>query len=124
MVRRRAKGKGMNLHNAHWGKTIFWGSVTALLYTVMFYYSDVLLHLAHTTPPACVVSHGAETIYLHKTDAVACAAKGGQMEPGVWWHVLIPILLALAISFAHGAFTGLFWDVMGLKAASHAEKKL
>jgi hypothetical protein len=113
----------MDLHNAHWGKTIFWGTIAAMLYAVMFYYSDAILHLAHTTPPSCVVGHGAEVIYYHKPDAAACAAKGGQMEPGNWWHVLIPILLAFAISVAHGAFTGLFWDVMGLKAASNAEKK-
>ena len=40
------------------------------------------------------------------------------MEPGTWWHVLVPIAIAFVISFAHGAFTGLFWEVMGLKPAS------
>ena len=113
----------MDLHHPHWGRTIFWGSFAALLYAAMFYYSDVILHMAHTTPAACVVGHGVDAIYYHKPDVAACAALGGHIEPGVWWHVLIPILLAFAISFTHGAFTGLFWDVMGLKAASHAEKK-
>lgn len=112
----------MDLHNAHWGKTLFWGSLAALLYAAMFYYADLILHMAHTTPPACVVGQGAEAIYYHKPDAAACAALGGHLEPGVWWHVLVPILLALAISFAHGAFTGLFWDMMGLKAANTARK--
>jgi hypothetical protein len=37
------------------------------------------------------------------------------------WHVLVPIAIAFAISFTHGAFTGLFWEVMGLKAASKAK---
>jgi hypothetical protein len=113
----------MNLHNAHWGKTLFWGTATAVLYAAMFSYSDLLLHMAHTTPDACVVGQGAATTYYHKADAAACAARGGHMEAGVWWHVLIPILLAFAISFVHGAFTGLFWDVMGLKPASHAETR-
>lgn len=112
----------MDLHHPRWGKTLFWGAVTAALYATMFSYSDLLLHLAHTTPDACVVNHGGVPTYYHKADAAACAARNGHMEPGVWWHVLIPILLAFAISLVHGAFTGLFWDAMGLKAATHAEK--
>lgn len=112
----------MHLHTPPWGKTLFWGTITALLYASLFYYGDLILHMAHTTPPACVVGHGAEAVYFHKPDAAACAAQGGHLEPGVWWHVLIPVLFALAISFAHGAFTGLFWDMMGLKAASHPDR--
>lgn len=107
----------MTAKGSRWGKTIFWGCVTALLYGGMFANADVLLHLAHTTPGACVVRQGAELVYFHKPDAALCAAKGGMVEAGHWWHVLIPIGLAFAISFAHGAFTGLFWDVMGLKPA-------
>lgn len=30
--------------------------------------------------------------------------------------VVIPIGIALIISFVHGAFTGRFWDLLGLKA--------
>lgn len=105
----------------HWGRTIFWGIVTAALYVAMFANADWLLHLAHTTPDACIVGSGIDATYYHKADAAACAAKGGRLERGQWWHVLIPILLAFAISFAHGAFTGLFWDVMGLKPASHPD---
>ncbi len=37
------------------------------------------------------------------------------------WQVLVPIAIAFAISFMHGAFTGLFWEVMGLKAASQSK---
>jgi hypothetical protein len=107
----------MDLHNGHWGKTVFWGIATAVLYALMFSNSEVLLHLAHTTPDACIVGHGVDALYFHKTGADACAAKGGHVEPGTWWHVLVPILLAFAISFVHGAFTGLFWDLMGLKPA-------
>ncbi|HZV55322.1 MAG TPA: hypothetical protein VFF82_10325 [Rhodocyclaceae bacterium] len=107
----------MDLHNGHWGKTVFWGIATAVLYALMFSNSDLLLHLAHTTPEACVVGHGADAVYFHKVGVAACVAQGGHIEPGTWWHVLIPILLAFAISFVHGAFTGLFWDLMGLKPA-------
>jgi hypothetical protein len=111
----------MNLHGAHWGKTIFWGAVTCVLYTAMFYYAESILHWAHTTPDACVVGRGANAIYFHKVDAAACTAKGGEVVAGTWWHVLIPIAIAFAVSFAHGAFTGLFWEMMGLKPASKAK---
>jgi hypothetical protein len=107
----------MNSHSARWGKAVFWGSVTAILYALMFSYSDLILHLAHTTPEACVVDLGTTVSYFHKLDATACAAQGGHLEPSKPWHVLVPILFALAISFTHGAFTGLFWDLMGLKPA-------
>lgn len=113
----------MKLHQAHWGKTIFWGVATAALYTAMFSWSDLLLQLAHTTPDVCVVDQGGTTIYYHKADAASCAAMNGHVERGVWWHVLIPILLAFAISIVHGAFTGLFWEAMGLKPAARAEAR-
>lgn len=111
----------MNLHGAHWGKTIFWGAITGLLYAAMFYYADTILHMAHTTPEACVVGHGADAIYYHKVDAAACAAKGGVVTAGTWWHALLPIAIAFTVSFTHGAFTGLFWDVMGLKPATRSK---
>lgn len=106
-----------------WAKTIAWGLLTGLLYVGLFSYFDLILHLAHTTPDSCVVIHDTKTVYLHKVDAVACVAQGGHVEPGQSWHVLIPILIAFAISFTHGAFTGLFWDVMGLKPASRPAQK-
>lgn len=113
----------MERRTAHWGKAIFWGTATVLLYAAMFSYADLILHMAHTTPDACVVGHGTGASYFHKIDAAACTAKGGEMVAGRWWHVLIPILIAFAISYVHGAFTGLFWELMGLKPAStHAAK--
>ena len=106
-----------------WGKTIFWGLVTAICYAVMFSNTELILHMAHTTLPSCIVPSGGETpTYLHQLDAAACAAKGGQSEPGHPWHVALPILIALLISYAHGAFTGLFWEAMGLRAATHKGK--
>jgi hypothetical protein len=32
------------------------------------------------------------------------------------WAFWIPIVIAFVFSFAHGAFTGEFWDVLGIKA--------
>ena len=32
------------------------------------------------------------------------------------WYFLVPVTIAFAFSFAHGAFTGYFWDVLGVKA--------
>jgi len=107
----------MNVHGAHWGKTIFWGAVTGLLYAGLFYYADLILHLAHTTPDACIVTDAGGTAYFHKVDAAACTAKGGTVVAGTWWHMLVPIAIAFAISYTHGAFTGLFWDAMGLRPA-------
>ena len=32
------------------------------------------------------------------------------------WYPALPVLTALAFSFAHGAFTGSFWEVLGITA--------
>lgn len=32
------------------------------------------------------------------------------------WTFWIPVSIAFVFSFAHGAFTGEFWDVLGIKA--------
>lgn len=32
------------------------------------------------------------------------------------WAFWIPVSIAFVFSFAHGAFTGEFWDVLGVKA--------
>jgi len=113
----------MDLHNVHWGKTIFWGCVSVALYASMFIYADAIIYFAHTTPDACVVGHGTDIVFYHKPDPSACAAKGGMIEKGHWLQVFVPILIAFAISLAHGIFTGLFWDIMGLKPAQHNNKK-
>jgi uncharacterized membrane protein HdeD (DUF308 family) len=39
-----------------------------------------------------------------------------------WWSFLIPIAVAFIFSFVHGAFTGAFWDAVGLKPKSLAKK--
>jgi len=108
----------MERQGGHFGKTVFWGAATAALYAAIFNYADLLMYMAHTTPDACVVGSGPGAIYYHRLDAAACAAHGGQLEPGTWWHVLPIILIAFAVSYVHGAFTGLFWGLMGLKPAA------
>ena len=38
-----------------------------------------------------------------------------ELSVGRWWSFLIPVSIALTFSFVHGAFTGAFWDAVGLK---------
>ena len=97
-------------------KTLFWGGLTAVLYWVLFHYADEFLRLAHTTVDACVVQAGMKIDYFNKATQALCAKKGGTLVAGTWWYVFAPIGLALALSYTHGIFTGLFWDVVGLKA--------
>ena len=113
----------MQLHKAHWGRTLFWGAAAGLLYVLMFSYAGEILHFMHTTPDACVITQGDQTTYLHHPDPALCAAKGGEVHAGHWYLALVPILIALLISWAHGTFTGLFWDSMGLKAAQDTNDK-
>jgi hypothetical protein len=32
------------------------------------------------------------------------------------WYPVLPVLTAFVFSFAHGAFTGYFWEVLGVTA--------
>lgn len=98
------------------GKTLLWGGVTAALYWGLFIYADEFLRLAYTTLDACAVHGGMEAVYYNKATPELCAAKGGEFIKGTWWYVFAPIAMAFALSYTHGLFTGLFWDVVGLKA--------
>ena len=100
-----------------WGKTIVWGSLSALCYAALYHYAEEFIRLAHTTVDACAVATGGKTVYLIKPDALECAARGGQMIVGNLWHVWAPIAVALAISYTHGTFTGSFWESLGFTAA-------
>lgn len=107
----------MSASHASLGKTLLWGGVTASLYGFLFHYADDFLHLAHTTLDACeVVREGVKTNYFSNATPELCSVKGGQFIHGTWWFVFAPIAMAFALSYAHGIFTGLFWDVVGLKA--------
>ena len=98
------------------GKALFWGVITAGLYWFLFQYSGVFERLAHTTLDACAIQEAAGTAYYNKATPELCAAENGAFIEGQWWFVFAPIALAFALSYTHGLFTGLFWDVIGLKA--------
>ncbi|MEO5330245.1 MAG: hypothetical protein H7829_18625 [Magnetococcus sp. THC-1_WYH] len=66
--------------------TLLLGAASASLYLLLFLYSDELTHVS------TLIRQG------HK---------------GL---VVIPMGIALIFSFVHGAFTGRFWDLLGLKA--------
>jgi ribose/xylose/arabinose/galactoside ABC-type transport system permease subunit len=38
------------------------------------------------------------------------------------WYPVLPVLTALVFSLAHGAFTGYFWEVMGVVARPAARE--
>ncbi|MGE5503857.1 MAG: hypothetical protein ACM31L_05490 [Actinomycetota bacterium] len=46
-----------------------------------------------------------------------------QASVGGGWAVMVPITIAFVFSFVHGAFTGGFWDMLGLKAKVRKEPK-
>ena len=43
---------------------------------------------------------------------------GQTIRSGEKAYALIPIAIAFVFSFVHGAFTGHFWDVLGMKPKS------
>ena len=61
-----------------------------------------------------VLPWGALSVSLYallfiNADAVLAASTGN------WWSPLVPVVIALVFSVAHGNFTGAFWDAIGLK---------
>jgi hypothetical protein len=66
--------------------TLLLGIASAALYGLLYHYDRSLVNLA-------MEAHNG-----HRT----------------WFFV--PILVALTFSLAHGAFTGYFWDMLGIKA--------
>ncbi len=52
-------------------------------------------------------------LFLFSDTLVALSAE---TRKGKWFYALVPLLIALVFSFVHGAFTGRFWDFLGLKA--------
>ena len=39
------------------------------------------------------------------------------------WYPLLPVLTALVFSLSHGAFTGYFWDVLGVKPRPKVQER-
>jgi len=96
-------------------KTLIWGGIATTLFGFLFYYADEFVRLAQTTGDSCMVQEGKKTVYYSNATPELCTAKGGTFAEGSWWFVLAPIAMAFALSYAHGLFTGLFWDTLGLK---------
>lgn len=66
--------------------TVVLGVISAGLYLLLFLFSDMLLELA------------------------AATRRGEKLA------ALVPVAIAMIFSFVHGAFTGHFWDLLGLRA--------
>ncbi len=66
--------------------TLVLGAVSVGLYVLLFLFSDRLTELAAAT-------RAGEKIYA-----------------------LVPLAIAMVFSLVHGAFTGHFWDLLGLRA--------
>jgi hypothetical protein len=62
------------------------GTASAGLYLLLFLFSDRLPDLAAAT------------------------------RQGEKLYALVPLIIAMVFSFVHGAFTGHFWDLLGLRA--------
>lgn len=99
------------------GRMLFWGAITLLLYWALFHYAEEFIRLAHVTQNACAVQEAGQVVYYTKATPELCAGKGGEFVHGTWFYVLVPIVAAFLVSYTHGLFTGLFWDVVGLKPA-------
>jgi hypothetical protein len=66
--------------------TLVLGVASAVLYLLLFLYSDRLTELARLT------------------------REGDKL------YALVPLVVAMVFSLVHGAFTGHFWDLLGLRA--------
>lgn len=48
------------------------------------------------------------TLFIYEADVVRLCAQGG-------WAFVFPVGMAFAVSVFHGAFTSMFWDLLGVK---------
>jgi hypothetical protein len=74
-------------------KTVVFGTASVALYALLFVYADDTVELARRT-------------------------REGEK---IWF--LAPIVIAFVFSYVHGAFTGHFWEALGLKAADKKKRK-
>jgi len=96
---------------------LVWGAVTASCYAGLFIYADDLVNLAQTTTSSCRVGSGAEAEYFHQPTPELCAEVGGTLLDSSKLNVLVPIAIVFLISYIHGTFTSLFWEIVGFRAA-------
>jgi len=107
----------MGLKKADLFTLLVWGVVTASCYAGLFIYAEDLVNLAQTTTSSCRVGSGAEAEYFHRPTPELCADAGGTLLESSKLNVLVPIAIAFLISYIHGTFTSLFWEIVGFKAA-------
>jgi len=74
-------------------RAIVYGAASLALYVLLFLYADETVELARRT-------------------------REGEK---IWF--LVPIVIAFAFSLVHGAFTGSFWDAIGLSPAGKKRGK-
>ena len=55
-------------------------------------------------------------LYLYEREIMAAFTRTDG------WFPVLPVLAALVFSFAHGAFTGYFWEVLGIKARRNQQE--
>jgi len=59
-------------------------------------------------------------LFLYAEETVELARRTREGEK-IWF--LVPIVIAFAFSLVHGAFTGAFWDAIGLRPADKKRRK-
>ena len=74
-------------------RAIGYGVASVALYVLLFVYSEETVEIARRT------REGEKLLFL------------------------VPIVIAFAFSFVHGAFTGHFWAAIGLKPAAKSKNK-
>lgn len=87
------EGKGLLICMNSIVKAVAYGAASIALYALLFIYADETVEFARRT-------------------------REGEK---IWF--LVPILIAFVFSLVHGAFTGCFWDAIGLKPADKNRKK-
>ncbi|CAA6604143.1 conserved hypothetical protein [Rhodospirillaceae bacterium LM-1] len=81
------------------------------------------------TPSSVVTSQNLRTILLGVVSlilyVVLFSNEAAILELSLsgGWGFVVPIAIAFLFSFVHGAFTGGFWDMLGLKAQTRKEPK-
>ena len=72
--------------------TLLYGAATIVLYVLLFKYSEQLVNWAYETKT------GNKLLFI------------------------VPVAIAFVFSYFHGAFTGYFWETIGLRAAASHKK--
>jgi len=78
--------KGAPMQSRTLVTTLILGVASAGLYFLLFLYADQFARMAEAT------------------------------RAGEKLYAMVPIVVAMVFSFVHGAFTGQFWDLLGLRA--------